>query len=69
MIFYYDYCQCSIPTLASKTVPKSYYQYNTEEIEQEQERSSDDPNLFGKSVYQTAYVAKDFPHEVGIFGI
>ena len=56
--------QCTIPTLASKTVPKSLYQFSTEEIEQGQERSSDDPNLFGKSAYQTAYVAKDFPHEV-----
>lgn len=50
--------------MASKTVPKKFYQYTTEEIEQEQEKSSDNPNLFGKSAYQTAYVAKDFPHEV-----
>ena len=66
MFYYCCWLQCDIPLTSSKTVPKSFYQYTTEEIEQEQEKSSDNPNLFGKSAYQTAYVAKDFPHEVGI---
>lgn len=53
-----------MPTAANKTVPKTFYHYTIQEIELEQEKSSDNPNLFGKSLYQTAYVAKDFPHEV-----
>ncbi|XP_067928437.1 SEC14-like protein 1 isoform X2 [Watersipora subatra] len=57
-------CKSAITTLSNKTVPRTFYQYTTEEIELEQEKSSDNPSLLGRSAYQTAYVAKDFPQEV-----
>lgn len=48
--------QCDVPE--GGLVPKSLYQ------EELIDRSPDEPHLISDSLYQTAHVVKEFPHEV-----
>ena len=53
--------QCSVPN--GSLVPKSLYD------EDLQDRSQDELSaLSSSSLYQTALIVKDFPHEVSVFG-
>ena len=52
--------QCDVPERG--LVPKSLY-FNREEDE-ERDRSPEDSPFGGDSLYHTAYVMKDWPHEV-----
>lgn len=57
MIFHFFF-QCDVPE--GGLVPKSLYK------EDYIDRSPDDPPLhLGDSLYMTAHVVKDYPHEVG----
>ena len=54
--------ECNVPE--GGLVPKSLY-FNREEDE-ERDRSPEDSPFGGDSLYHTAYVMKDWPHEVDI---
>ncbi len=53
--------QCDVPE--GGLVPKSLY-YSREEDEENKDRSPEESPFGGDTLYHTAYVMKDWPHEV-----